>query len=92
MKTRARVDGNHREVVQALQAIGCSVQSLAAIGKGCPDLLVGYRGRTMLLEVKASRGTLTDQQEVWLMTWNGALVHIVRSGDEAIAAVRWESV
>jgi len=88
MKTRARVDGNHREVVEALQAIGCSVQSLAATGKGCPDLLVGYQGRTVLLEVKAGRGKLTDQQAAWQFTWNGAPVCVVRSGDEAVAVLR----
>lgn len=88
MRTRARVDVNHAEVVQALQAIGCSVQSLAATGKGCPDLLVGYRASNVLLEVKTSRGTLTDQQRMWAMAWRGAPVYVVRSSDEAVAVVR----
>ena len=47
-----RTDGNQAEVVAALQAYGASVQSLAGVGKGCPDLLVGFRGVTYLLEVK----------------------------------------
>ena len=87
MKTRARLDGNHREVVQALQAIGCSVQSLAAVGKSCPDLLVGYRGRNVLLEVKAGRGKLTDGQAAWQFTWAGQ-VSTVWSSEEAVAVMQ----
>src|SRR3972149_1571025 len=50
-----RTDANHTEIVNALQAIGASVTSLADVGGGCPDLLVGYRGQNMLLEVKDGR-------------------------------------
>ena len=49
---RAKRDGNHGEIVTALKAIGASVVDLAAVGGGVPDLLVGYRTRNWLLEVK----------------------------------------
>jgi hypothetical protein len=37
----AKVDANHSAIVEALRKVGCKVLSLAANGKGCPDLLVG---------------------------------------------------
>jgi hypothetical protein len=52
MRRAAKVDANQTEIVQALRQIGAVVQSLAAVGNGCPDLLVGYRNRLFLLELK----------------------------------------
>ena len=40
----AKIDDNQPEIVKALREIGCSVQSLASVGGGCADLLVGYQG------------------------------------------------
>lgn len=49
-------DKNEPAIVEALKAVGASVTSLTPSGKkddrGVPDLLVGYRWRTFLLEVK----------------------------------------
>jgi hypothetical protein len=89
MRRAARTDGNHTEVVGALKNIGASVQSLAALGDGCPDLLVGYRGRNFLIEVKdgaksPSARKLTDDQEIWHDSWRGA-VSVASSVEEAIA-------
>ena len=50
--TYARIDSNHKEIVAALREIGATVVSLAAMKHGCPDLLVGYAGETMLMEIK----------------------------------------
>lgn len=92
MRHRARVDANHPEIVKALRQIGCSVQSLANVGKGCPDLLVGRAGRNILLEVKdgskvKSRRGLTADEAIWAMNWAGQ-VAIVESVAEAIAVVQ----
>jgi Holliday junction resolvase len=86
MRYRARVDANHKEIVDALRDIGASVVSLAPIGKGCPDLLVGYRGRNYLLEVKTEKGALKPLQVTFAELWRGQVV-VVRSIDEAIMAV-----
>jgi hypothetical protein len=43
-------DLNEREIVEALEAAGASVQRMD--GKGVPDLLVGFRGETWLIEIK----------------------------------------
>lgn len=46
-------DANQAEIVEALRGIPeCSVLLLSAVGKGCPDLLVGYRGFNFLFEIK----------------------------------------
>lgn len=80
----------------ALRKAGCSVQSLASIGKGCPDLMVGRLGHTTLLEVKDVAGgrakgdparDLTELEAVWLASWRGGRVHVVYSPAEALAAV-----
>jgi len=52
MKRAARTDKNHTQIVLALRRMGFSVLSLAAVGKGCPDLLISRHGLTLLLEVK----------------------------------------
>jgi len=42
---RAKVDANHREIAMALKDAHGKVLSLAAVGNGCPDLLVKPGGR-----------------------------------------------
>ena len=81
-----RVDTNHGEIVKALRAVGASVQSLAPLGKGCPDLLVGFRGVNYVLEVKYGKGKRNDGQVDWHTAWRGR-VATVSSVDEALAAV-----
>lgn len=85
-------DANQAEIVAALFAAGCSVQDLHAVGGGVPDLLVGRRGRTYLLEVKDWRNQrgdpkpLTPKQEGWHAAWRGQ-VAIVTTEEEALRAV-----
>jgi hypothetical protein len=88
MRKAAKTDSNQNDVVNALRRFGASVQSLAATGKGVPDLLVGYRGINYLIEVKdgnkpPSARLLTEDQLRWHQNWLG-LVHIVKSTDEAL--------
>jgi hypothetical protein len=87
------VDANQREIVAALRKLGATVQSLADIGKGCPDLLVGYRGVTVLLEVKdgskpPSARLLTPDEGAWMAAWRGGPYRVVSSIDEALAAIQ----
>ena len=87
-----RIDANHREIVAALRGIGASVQSLADVGKGTPDLLVGYRGVNYLFEVKdgakcKSATALTDHERKWHETWRGN-VKTVFSAISAINAIQ----
>lgn len=76
MRCIAKIDANQREIVDALRAVGCSVQLLAQVGNGCPDLLVGWRNRNFLLEVKdgakkPSARKLTPDQVAWCEAWRG---------------------
>lgn len=47
----ARVDDNQKSIVQGLRDIGCSVESLAKLGKGAPDIAVGWDGINFLFEI-----------------------------------------
>jgi hypothetical protein len=91
MRQAARLDGNHSEIVRALLSSGCTVQSLAALGDGVPDLLVGVAGRNLLLEVKdpaqpPSKRRLTPDQKEWHDLWRGT-AHVVETVDQALAIV-----
>lgn len=98
MRRAARKDDNQREIERALIAVGCSVLDLSPVGQGCPDMLVGYRGRNMLMEVKRQKakgqreGKLTETQERFFAKWRGP-VFVVKNVDEALAAIgakEWE--
>jgi hypothetical protein len=66
------VDANHRAIREGLEAAGCSVVSLASVGRGCPDLLVGYRGHNYLLEVKSGASRHTDEAQArFRESWRG---------------------
>jgi len=87
---RRRVDGNQGAIVSAMRQRGASVELLAALGNGIPDLLVGYRGRIGLVECKNPDGrgeALTTAEARWRMLWGGVSVEvaIVRSPEEAVA-------
>jgi hypothetical protein len=88
MRTAARTDTNHTLVVNAFRDCYCSVQSLASIGAGCPDLLVGCDGVNLIVEVKdgnraPSKRKLTPEQEIWHNAWRGS-VHVVHSVQAAL--------
>lgn len=65
MRRAAKVDANQDEIVQTYRALGLSVTSLAGLGRGVPDLLVGYRGKLALVEVKQPKGKLRPMQEAF---------------------------
>jgi len=88
---RCRTDSNHTEIMEALRNIGAKPQSLAIVGDGCPDLIVGYQGVNVLLEIKdgakvPSKQALTAAERDWHETWPGQ-VSIVRNAEEAQMAV-----
>lgn len=86
-------DANQGAIVEALRKAGATVTSLHAVGGGVPDLLVGWVGRTFLLECKTLKGKrnpkaapLTPAQIVWHQQWRGQ-VAIVTTPEEALRAV-----
>ena len=86
MRTHGKVDLNQAEIVKALRKVGATVQSLASVGRGCPDLLVGFHHRWTLLEVKGEKEKLTPMESDWHHRANGH-VYVVRSIEEALICV-----
>ena len=85
----ARVDNTQSEIVSALRQVGCFVQSLAAVGRGVPDLLVCVHpmsrvSRLYLLECKTNNAGLTDAETAFCHLWP---VSICRTPEEALSAV-----
>jgi hypothetical protein len=88
----ARTDANQTEITKALRKIGCSVQLLHSVGRGCPDMLVGYKGGNYLLEIKdgekpESQRKLTPEQTIWHFDWKGQ-VAVVNNVQEAIDTIK----
>ena len=79
MRKYARTDANQAEIVGFLRAIpGVTVLSLAPVGNGCPDILVGYKKQNWLFELKdpnkpPSARKLTKDQETFHAAWNGQI-------------------
>lgn len=91
MRARGKVDANQQEVVKYLRDVGMTVTVTSAVGSGFPDLAVGFRGVTVLVEVKdgakkPSEQALTAAQREWHATWNGCAV-VAATKEEAAAAV-----
>lgn len=86
MRRAANVDTVQKPIVDALRKIGASVQVLSAVGKGCPDLLVGWHGVNVLLECKTERDQLNEMQRDWHANWAGQ-VAVVRTPEGAQMAV-----
>jgi hypothetical protein len=91
VRRAAKVDNNQAEIVKAFRDIGASVQILSAVGKGCPDTIVGFRGKNIFVEIKdgskvASRQQLTGVQVAWHGKWAGQ-VCVANSIEDAICKV-----
>lgn len=91
MRRAAKVDQVQDQVVSALRAAGARVQSLAAIGRGCPDILVVYEpnppaSQMYLMELKTGKAEPNDLQKKWHIAWQ-APVYVVRSADEALKVI-----
>lgn len=88
----AKVDACQPEIVEALRKAGAMVLSLAAVGKGCPDVLCEYAGRLYLLELKSLKGRLTFEQVIFHQLWKSVqVVHDPIEALQAIGAIESES-
>jgi hypothetical protein len=84
----AKIDTNQPEIVAALRAAGASVTHTHMVGGGCPDLVVGYRAVTYLLEVKplGKATRLTNAERLWFEEWRGHAA-IVTTPEDALRAI-----
>lgn len=91
MKQRAKVDVNQKAIVKVLRSVGATVTPTHQLGKGFPDIVVGYRGTNFLIEIKdseqpPSKRKLTPDEQKWHDDWRGT-VHIVNNEQDALKAI-----
>lgn len=83
----AKRDGNEAEIFDALRNAGFSVYRLDQP----TDAVIGYRGKTMLIEIKMPGAKLNDNQREFFSTWKGATPPILRTVEDAIKLIEgWE--
>ena len=82
----SRTDANQMEIVERLRAIGATVHPTHMVKNGFPDLVVGYCGRNVLLEVKMPGDKLNAREQAWHDKWKGRAV-VVTSWEEAYQAI-----
>lgn len=75
----------------ALRTAGAAVTDTSGIGEGFPDLVVSYRNRWFLIEVKdgskpPSARKLRGGQKTWAAKQH-ADVHVVKSLEEALSVL-----
>ena len=103
MRRAARTDPNQAEIVAELRALGATVAILSAVGGGVPDLLVGWRGRDRLVEVKSPAGPrggrsasgqkLNARQIRFREAWSGAPVIVATRVEDVVdelMAAEWQ--
>ena len=91
MRRAAKTDANQSEIVAALRSIGASVHDTSSVGRGFPDLVVGFRGRNWIIECKdgakvPSARKLTPEQVEFKAGWRGHWA-VAISADDAVAIV-----
>jgi hypothetical protein len=84
MRYAARADGNQPEIVDALRKAGAYVWVI----KLPVDILIGYAGKTALIEIKTATGKRTKLQEDFLREWTGGTVAVIRDVEGAINLLR----
>ena len=88
-----RVDENQGEIHERLIAeMGCSVESIASVGKGCPDSLVGFQGFNFVFEIKnpkqqPCKRKLRKEQLKWHAGWKGQ-VDKIETFEEAAEIIK----
>lgn len=90
MRRAARVDVNHREIIDGLRAVGRAVIDLKSVGDGIPDAIVSTPCSMKLIEIKApgKRTKLTPAQKLFHELWKGVPIEVVCSLEEAIEVTK----
>ena len=84
MRYAKRVDANQDQIVSALRAAGAYVWII-----GLPvDLLVGYKDRTILMEIKTdAKKRFTPLQADFFENWTGSTLCRIDSPEAALRAI-----
>ena len=88
MRYANRIDANQNKIVDGLRKAGAYVRIISQ-GDGIPDLLVGYNGFTILMEVKdgdkvPSARKLTEAEQKFFDEWDGGMLVVINSVEEAL--------
>jgi len=91
MRRAARRDANEQDIIKAMRGAGAYVKVVN--DEGLFDLLVSYRGETLLIEVKdgakpPSARRLTEAEQSFHNEWPGSDLYIIASVDEALALLK----
>tara|TARA_R100000742_G_C4279306_1_gene103515 strand:+ start:216 stop:503 length:288 start_codon:yes stop_codon:yes gene_type:complete len=62
VRLKARVDSNQKKIVSELREIGCSILHTHQLGKGAPDIVIGYNKKNYLIEIKDGSKSLSQQK------------------------------
>ena len=71
-----RVDKNQSAIVEEFRKLGFSVYITSHVGRGHPDIMVGYGNtHTILVEIKSSeKSKFTEAQTEFMQNWKGGPV------------------
>lgn len=86
-----KIDASQPSIVNGLREKGCSVEHLARMGEGWPDLMVGYEKVNLLFELKTpnsehskrkpggkSNGSKTATRQLqWHESWRGTVYEVM---------------
>ena len=75
-------DARRAALIAAFEDAGATVVSLARVGGGCPDLLIGYQGQIALCETQGPGAPLSDERLAWYGAWRGPAVTVLRSTED----------
>ena len=92
MRYANKIDANQNQIVKGLRGAGAFVRIISQ-GDGIPDLLVAYKGYTILMEVKdgdkpPSARKLTEAEQKFFDEWTGGMLVIVNSVEEALEILK----
>ena len=83
-----KIDKNQPQLIKELKAAmpEASVENLSSQGNGMTDILVGWKGLSIPMEIKGDKGRLTQAQKDFFARYQGHAV-VVRNSTEAAAEI-----
>lgn len=91
MRYAKRTDENHKELIAELREVlpDATITDLSGVGKGVPDILIGWKKMNFLFEIKdgektKSQRSLTDAQKDFHLKHQGQ-ANVVTSAAEVCA-------
>ena len=82
--SQSRKDKNHNAIVVTLQKLGASVMDISTLGHGRPDIVIGFKGKNYLAEIKDEKGKLNDDQVLFSKFWLGSKIEVLRTSQDCV--------